>query len=662
MRPSPIAPWFLVCLFSLGTAARGESWPFGHRRFYPSPERPIGFRADGNGWFPGATPVTEWWPGAPGKAVMRMRAKGNQMSPLGEWSEKPETVVVFTDDKPRNLVWQTKMPGGSMAQPIIVGDRIYAVCDPWWVVCLDMHSGKILWRDALKPLLLDPGDPAVNTKRQTVLELGMAMYYLSQRLMCSRDLNSDVAKYGSKPKPGSVSDRDYDARLPFYARAVPVVQRWKNLVKDCDPDPVLLDALDKSLAAIQAMANGDRAWDLSLHGGFIEAVRKRYTCPTQVHWQGWNHNYSMATPVSDGRQVFVCFGQGQVAAYSLDGQRQWAWRFTRHEALNPFAYITPSPILAGDLLIVRNMEGDLAGIEKATGRIRWQPDIGAGGNHGGYATSKLMRVPDSEGRPRTLIATNKGKLMDAATGAILATYAPTGSKEYGGHGPNIVGQDGVFVVAAYGDSGNSPASAFRIQAQGQTWAAHPFFDIADKGYRKIYTETPVMTDRFIVGTGHKVWDTSTGKLLGSLDPNLKTLGHDGAAIFGRYLIAKGQVGCQGDCPIGRMREDQADIVVFSVIDLADPTAPKVVTTKNYLGSKELPEDYIWQTWLKDVDGINSFVGGYRGITSTFGCANGGLVGQGNRLLALSNTFLYCLGDPAQPYDGPTTDDSTNSRR
>ena len=86
--------------------------------------------------------------------------------------------------------------------------------------------------------------------------------------------------------------------------------------------------------------------------------------------------------------------------------------------------------------------------------------------------------------------------------------------------------------------------------------------------------------------------------------------------------------------------------------VSDPAAPKVVTTKNYLGDPALPEDHIWQTWLKDVDEIDSFIAGYRGITSTFGCANGGLVGQGNRMLALSNTFLYCLGDPAQAYNGP----------
>lgn len=31
--------------------------PLGHKDFYPSPQHPVGFRGDGNGCFPGATPV-----------------------------------------------------------------------------------------------------------------------------------------------------------------------------------------------------------------------------------------------------------------------------------------------------------------------------------------------------------------------------------------------------------------------------------------------------------------------------------------------------------------------------------------------------------------------------------------------------------------------------
>jgi len=54
----------LLGVISLSAFAE-EPPPYGHKDFYPSAERPIGFRGDGNGSFPGATPVTEWWEHTP---------------------------------------------------------------------------------------------------------------------------------------------------------------------------------------------------------------------------------------------------------------------------------------------------------------------------------------------------------------------------------------------------------------------------------------------------------------------------------------------------------------------------------------------------------------------------------------------------------------------
>ena len=50
----------LLILTNLASAAEPTEIPPGHKDFYPSPQHPVGFRGDGNGYFPGATPVTEW--------------------------------------------------------------------------------------------------------------------------------------------------------------------------------------------------------------------------------------------------------------------------------------------------------------------------------------------------------------------------------------------------------------------------------------------------------------------------------------------------------------------------------------------------------------------------------------------------------------------------
>ena len=53
----------LCCLLPVAIAAFANDLPLGHRDFYPSPERPVGFHGDGSRRFPGAESVTSWGPG-----------------------------------------------------------------------------------------------------------------------------------------------------------------------------------------------------------------------------------------------------------------------------------------------------------------------------------------------------------------------------------------------------------------------------------------------------------------------------------------------------------------------------------------------------------------------------------------------------------------------
>ncbi|MBI5723272.1 MAG: PQQ-binding-like beta-propeller repeat protein [Planctomycetes bacterium] len=90
-----------------------------------SAEEPYGFRVNGQGRFPDATPVTEWGP-----------------------------------DK--NVVWKTPMPGWSNASPALCGDRLFVCSEPTALVCVNLADGKILWQ---KPndyldLLTDPAEQA----------------------------------------------------------------------------------------------------------------------------------------------------------------------------------------------------------------------------------------------------------------------------------------------------------------------------------------------------------------------------------------------------------------------------------------------------------------------------------------------------------------------
>jgi outer membrane protein assembly factor BamB len=45
----------------------------------------------------------------------------------------------------RNILWMTRLPHRSNATPIIVGNRLFVMAEPDQLLCLDKHTGKILW-------------------------------------------------------------------------------------------------------------------------------------------------------------------------------------------------------------------------------------------------------------------------------------------------------------------------------------------------------------------------------------------------------------------------------------------------------------------------------------------------------------------------------------
>ena len=75
----------------------------------PAPRRAVGWRNDGSGRFPLATP------------------------PL-EWSET------------KNILWKTKIGPSKYSSPIVVGRRIFVTADPALLVCVNADDGEIPWQ------------------------------------------------------------------------------------------------------------------------------------------------------------------------------------------------------------------------------------------------------------------------------------------------------------------------------------------------------------------------------------------------------------------------------------------------------------------------------------------------------------------------------------
>jgi len=97
--------------------------PLGSAEFRPTAERPFGWRGDGSGRYPGATPVLEW-------------------------------------SLTKNVRWSAEV-GRSYASPVLAGDLVVVLSEPHLLIALDRAAGKEKWRKEIRSAEL--ADPAART-------------------------------------------------------------------------------------------------------------------------------------------------------------------------------------------------------------------------------------------------------------------------------------------------------------------------------------------------------------------------------------------------------------------------------------------------------------------------------------------------------------------
>jgi hypothetical protein len=132
--------------------------------------------------------------------------------------------------------------------------------------------------------------------------------------------------------------------------------------------------------------------------------------------------FTMPTPVSDGKHVFVWVGTGVAACFDLDGKRQWITRVKTEE----LSYGS-SPALAGGVLVV--FLNGLYGLDARTGKLLWeQPKIRH--NIGALLGASLAGQPT--------IITQRGMALRAADGTILFQPRESSSPSDTGWAPPVI--------------------------------------------------------------------------------------------------------------------------------------------------------------------------------------------------------------------------------
>jgi hypothetical protein len=161
----------LVCLLALPAA----EVPFGSADWKASPTDAVGFAGQGNNYYPGATPPTEFWEGTPVEAEV----KDDKGKVSKQWT--------YADQKSKNILWKVAVPGGSES-----------LTSPHYVTCYDADTGKVVWQDELKLMTL----PVLDKDRKSISPAPEAAKAATQQglLLFQRTLGWWRARLGATAK------------------------------------------------------------------------------------------------------------------------------------------------------------------------------------------------------------------------------------------------------------------------------------------------------------------------------------------------------------------------------------------------------------------------------------------------------------------------------
>ncbi|MCH8828008.1 MAG: PQQ-binding-like beta-propeller repeat protein [Planctomycetes bacterium] len=267
--------------------------------------QPVGWRSDGTGRYPQATPPTVW-------------------------------------SAEKNVLWKTKLPGRSHSGPVVVGDRVFVASEPNELICLSAADGKILWQTAFTTI--------------------------------------DV--FGEKKAAQIEADRAKAKELQQQQRKL---RRELKDLRNAEGTPK--EKIDKLNQQVRELK--DKIRELTKYSGSI---------------RGSNGN-TTATPVCDGKNIIVVFGNGVVSSHTIAGKRNWI-KFVEAPRIG-FGH-SASPVIADGKVIVHY--GNLIALDAKTGREFWRAKVQP--RHG---SSIVARIGLTD-----VVVTPSGSVIRASDGVALA--------------------------------------------------------------------------------------------------------------------------------------------------------------------------------------------------------------------------------------------------
>jgi outer membrane protein assembly factor BamB len=261
----------------------------------------------------------------------------------------PDAKPVTEWDSGKNVVWATPMPSWGNASPVLINGRVFVCSEPDELVCVDAANGAILWQRRVQ--------------------------------LSDTWTDEDRRVSGESLKKSEELKKEYD-RLDNE-----INETWD--AKQKDPANQELKIKFKDLRKTQADVLGE-----------IGQLARWAPARTEP-----SNGYTSATPVSDGRHVWVLMGTGVAACFDMAGDQKWV-RFvdkSKHQEGH-----ASSPVLCDGRLLLHVKT--LRAHDPLTGEVMWE----------NQAPARAWGTPfpfTLAGKP--VILTARGSVVNVMDGALL---------------------------------------------------------------------------------------------------------------------------------------------------------------------------------------------------------------------------------------------------
>lgn len=372
------APILLVLALCVSAASAVSAEPLGSAAAVPTPARPFGWRGDGTGRFPGATPPTTWsaeknvrWSAVVGASysspvvtdkLVVVASEPNVLTCLDRAAGKPAWRVEVTpadlpDEAARTGAAAYEPPkngsGVTAATPVTDGRDVYAVFANGIVRAVALADGKPRWAayiDAMPSTAYGRAASPLLVGGKLIVHM-TGLYAFDAATGKQLWVNAEAKSTYATPAVMTVGGADY------------VVTPGGDVVGVADGKSV---ASGIGLTQ-QASPMVDEGGVIYFASDPVSAVRLGKDFKDEEAWNGAGVGETFGSPLRVGDTLFVVNGEGKLYAFdatgkgSLDALIDGRPLFAKGEREGPISYA--SPTLAGKYIFVHSTAGETVVLE-----------------------------------------------------------------------------------------------------------------------------------------------------------------------------------------------------------------------------------------------------------------------------------------------------------